>query len=311
MKAKMKSKKVSHALNPAPFMSGYLPKKGGHEVFFQQFGNPLGEPVIAFHGGPGGAGKAKHIRMFNLKRHRIIIFDQRGCGQSKPTAGLINNSMRHTIDDACRLLKHLSVTQVTLYGGSWGSTIALAFAEAFPALVKDIIIAKTFLARQKDVDWIHTGAARLYADIYPLNNKSLSLRKYCANILQKGSPSELSRAAQLFLSYERQIGSIATQPGTLEKPKIEDINSFKIYMHFDSHNYFLKENALLDNISAISHIRILIVHNRMDVVCPIDQSVLLAQHMKKAKLVIVPDIGHHSLLLEKTLTKEISLFLRN
>ena len=136
---------------PEPFNADYLPEKDGHKVFYQEFGNPLGEAVISFHGGPGGSSKAKHANGFNLKKYRVIMFDQRGCGNSEPQGEIKNNTTKDIIEDAKRLLDFLKVDKVISKGGSWGSTLALLFAEAYPEMVTKIVCSAIWIAREKDM----------------------------------------------------------------------------------------------------------------------------------------------------------------
>jgi len=295
-----------------PFNNGYLPEEDGHQVYFQEFGNPDGKPVLLFHGGPGSCSKPKHATNFNLKTHRIIMFDQRGCGQSLPLYNIENNSLKHLVHDAHRLLAQLSIKKTIVCGGSWGATVCLAFAQSYPQLIEKMICSKVFLARNKDISWISESSAIFYPDIMDALRSPIpagqDLRDYYAKQMLFGDRKAQAAATKLYGSYERQIGSL--HPALLQEEPAEDhIESFKLYMHYDADNYGLTENQILENIDSIKHIPTLIVHNRLDMICPAEQAWLLHKAMPQSKLVIVPDSGHSSALLERTIKQELQTFL--
>lgn len=297
---------------PRPFRTGYLPEQDGHEVYYHEFGNPGGEAVLAFHGGPGSFSKPKHAQLFDLRKYRVILFDQRGCGQSRAVARLENNTAPDLVLDAGRLLDTLGLTQAHIYGASWGSTLALLFAEMFPQKTKSLMVAKTFLARQKDINWISEDTARLYPDLMDRIAKDIprgiSLRKYYAKQMTSPLEADRIRATQLYGSYERMIGQLAPDFSDAP-PSPEHMEAFALYMHYDAIDYGLKENQILENIRKIPDVPTLIVHNRLDLVCPVEQSYELSRTISHSRLVIVPDSGHSSDLLDRTIKKEISVFL--
>lgn len=292
-----------------PFNTGYLPTEDGHDVYFAEYGNATGIPILRFHGGPGWHAKEKHTHVFNLKKHRVILFDQRGCGQSRPAGMTENNTLEKLVKDAKRLLDQLSIHKCTVYGGSWGATLALAFAQAYPAHVERLVLTQVFLARQKDIAWITEDIARCYPDIIHKLKEEVrdgsSLRAYYAAQMASG---DRVRATQLYGSYERMIGQMSPC-FTDEVPTQEHISAFGIYMHYDSIGYGLYENQLMANIGKIAHLPTLIVHNRLDLVCPVDQAWELHRAMPNSNLVIVPDSGHGSDMLDRTIRQEISQFI--
>lgn len=299
---------------PKPFMTGYLPEEDGHRVFFQVFGKPDGYPVLAFHGGPGSCGKASHTESFDLKRQRVILFDQRGCGLSEPAGETRHNTTRDLVSDAARLLRHLGIARAGVRGGSWGATLALLFAQAHPEMVDRLIIAQTFLARRADIDWINKHAARLYPDIIDTLMQDvpegMTLRQHYARLMASGDAAQQARATSLYGSYERMIGSLSPRFADTP-PDPAHIAAFRIYMHYDSMDYGIAEDEVLSGMARIAHIPALIVHNRGDMVCPVDQSYLVHRALPQSQLVIVPDRGHVSKKLYREITRHTRLFLQD
>ncbi|MBQ8662211.1 MAG: alpha/beta fold hydrolase, partial [Alphaproteobacteria bacterium] len=177
-------------LEPKPYNQGYLPADGGHEVFFQEFGNPSGKPILVFHGGPGGSFKAKHVSFADLKKHRVVGFDQRGCGQSKPLGDMRNNNTQELLKDASRLLDYLHIEgKVVVRGGSWGSTLALLFAEAYPQKVEKLLLSQVFLADQTAAEWEFSGLKAFYPEfVDELKQKagSRGIRTFFAEEINSG-----------------------------------------------------------------------------------------------------------------------------
>lgn len=295
------------------FNTGYLPEQGGHSIYFHEYGNPQGRTVLIFHGGPGSCSKAEHARLFNLKKFRVILFDQRGRGKSLPSYETANNTLQDTLDDAKRILDFLSIkNKVCVYGGSWGSTVCLAFSQKYPELVERIIVSSTFLARKKDIEWIFPGTSLFYPDILDqLTEKAEGLpdiRAYFARMAFSGDKEDLIQATSFYARYEPVIGKPEPQAVGVRASETH-ARSFKLRMHYEVNDYWLKENQLLDNIDLIKSIPTLIVHNRIDMVCPLEQSWALHKAMPASRLIIVPDFGHDSALLEKTLKKEAARFM--
>ncbi len=295
-----------------PFSTGYLPDDKGHSVYFHQFGNPEGVPVFSFHGGPGSRSKPKHAKLYNLKKFRVILFDQRGCGMSTPAGKFEDNGLADLLHDAKRLLDMLGIEKAIISGASWGAALALVFAQNFPERVQKLIVSSVFLARQKDIDWIAKESSRFYPDLMQemvkeLNDQSFLRSNYAQMILSDNKADQI-KAARLYGSYERMIGQL-NPSFSAEVPTDDHIAAFKIYMHYDRYNYGLQENQILENIETIKDIPTLIVHNRLDMICPLKQAWLLHRSLNNAKLVIVPDAGHSSELLVKTIKKEVTAFL--
>jgi proline iminopeptidase len=297
---------------PKPFATNYLPEENGHRVFYQQFGNPQGEAILSFHGGPGSFSKTKHAKEFDLKKYRVILFDQRGCGQSTPAGSITHNTTQDLIHDAARILDTLGIAHVHIKGGSWGSTLALLFAQHYPQRVTSLILSQIFLARHADYMWINEQSRMFYPDIFAQMEEHIpagqSVRDGYTQMLFSNNLLHQIKATQFLGRYERLVGSLNPSFKT-DLPDDAHMQGFRIYMHYDRQNFGLAENQILDSIAAITHIPTLIVHNRLDMVCPLEQAWLLHQALPQSRLVIVPDHGHVSPLLYKTLAQETNLFL--
>jgi proline iminopeptidase len=298
---------------PEAYATGYLPEENGHKVFYHQFGNPKGLPVLVFHGGPGDSSKPKHAALFDLKKYRVIQFDQRGCGQSLPFAETKNNTPADVLKDTKRILDHLNIQKCIVYGVSWGSTLALLFAQRYPDNILKMIFGMTVLARKRDIDWISEETRRFYPDIIEHLEQDIkdgkTLRQHYADLMASDKPADQIRSIKLYGQYEFMIGKLNPRFADIQ-PTAQDLQYFKIYMHYDALNYGVKDNEILENMHKIAHIPALILHNRLDLVCPVEQSWLVHKAMPHSKLVIVPDYGHSSDLLKKTSKKEIKEFLK-
>lgn len=299
---------------PKPFREGYLPELDGHEVYFAEFGNPEGQPILMFHGGPGYHSRAENAKNFDLKKFRVIMFDQRGGGKSKPLGKLDNNTTQDLLDDAVRLLDYLKIDgKIIIYGSSWGSTMALLFAEQYPELVKCLLVSKIFLADKKSRDWELKDSGLFYPDILEqirgeLADNSL-IPRYYSKIINSDDSGLQARAMSLYGSYEMVLGNLDPH---LEIKEVDEryLASTRIYMHYSAAEFMLEDDEIMDNIAKIHHIPTLIVHNRLDFVCPPLNAYRLYRAMQNSKLVIVPDRGHSSKLLSETNKKEMAEFLR-
>lgn len=300
---------------PRVFNSGYLPEKEGHRIYFMELGNPNGEPVLIFNGGPGGVSKTYKAAPFNRKKYRVIMFDQRGCGKSMPTGGMENNDSIATLEDAERLIKHLNIKKpLIVRGGSWGATLALLFAMRNPNTVKKLLLSQVFLADLNNKKWMEEDSGLFYPDILEkiessaTKNKKLNLAQRFAKMMNSYNLGQQVKAVNTYGSYERVLGQLSPELGR-KKITQDDINSNMIYINYCAQNFMLEDNCILEHTSIIKHIPTLIVHNRLDMVCPLKGAYELHKKLPKSKLVIVPDIGHSSKLLRKTVKKEIIRFL--
>ena len=237
---------------PKPYNEGYLPEENGHKVYFAEYGNPNGKPVLFFHGGPGGSCKSRHIKGINLKKYRVITLDQRGCGLSTPLGKIENNTTLDILKDYNRLVNILNIKEkITLRGGSWGATIALLWAERNPQIVEKILISQVFLANSDFHHWEFEGTKYIYPEfVEHLNKKSKgNITSYYNKLIQSNNKKKQIEASNEFCWFERICGSM--NPKFAENTYIcdKDLASNRIYSHYADNNFFLGENDILKNIS--------------------------------------------------------------
>lgn len=291
-----------------PYDTGFLPILDGHEIFYSQYGNPNGKVVLSFHGGPGGASKSKHVHHFDLKKYRVILFDQRGCGCSLYQERLKNNTTQETLKDALRLLDYLDIRgKIIVAGGSWGSTLALLFAQKYPECVSKLVLNSIFLAGSTDYEWMSKTSRLFYPDFidkFYEETKGKNLSHYTYQLLKSDKKRDHETALKGYGSYERLLGDVNPQlpcgPFTEE-----DMSYPSIFFHYDANDYFIKPDQILKETPKIAHIPTLIFHNRLDMNCPLQNAWDLHNALPKSKLCIIPSRGHGSKLMFDTMSKEL------
>ena len=288
--------------NKKVFNSGYLPIVEGHKVFFQEIGTPNGEIVLHFHGGPGGRSSIRQAKNYNLKKQRIILFDQRGTGLSTAEDIINLNDTKRLIKDAKRLLEHLGINQkISVGGGSWGTTLALLFAIKYPELIENIYLYSVFLARRSDMEWMLKHSGLFYPDMLEeiqRQSEGENPYTYYAKLIFSDDLGSIQRAIKYMVHYEYIMGKTSPK---FEEPRIDNeiINSSRIYLYYAANRYFLEENEILKNISQIKDKKTIIVHNRLDMCCPLQGAWDLYRSLDNATIDIVPDIGHVGKKLKK------------
>jgi proline iminopeptidase len=299
-----KSNAARRELYPAlePFRHGHLRVSDVHEIYYEECGNPAGKPAVFLHGGPG-AGSDKRARQFFDPRHyRIVVFDQRGCGRSRPNASLIENTTWHLVADIERLRKHLGIERWLVFGGSWGSTLALAYAQANPDRVSELVLRGIFLLRYAEIRWFYQhGASEIfpdaweaYRDAIPVDERDDFLGAYHKRLI--GSDQRAALAAARAWSVWEASTSFLRSNGENIKKWGEDqfaLAVARIECHYFVNRGFLRsESQLLDDVARIRHIPTTIVQGRYDVVCPAISAWNLHRAWPEADLVMVPDAGH-------------------
>lgn len=292
-------------LYPKPFNVGYLPEFEGHQIYFEEYGNGSGKSIIVCHGGPGSKSKSSQVSSFNLSLYHVILFDQRGCGKSLPQGELKNNTTAHLISDMERLRVQMKIDRWYVAGGSWGSTLALAYAESHPDKVIGLLLSSIFLGRREDVDWLFTkdgGINKIFTDLWQERTKFLTkfsatpstYAKVLLKKIEESNPEVVSELVAGVINWERNLISSQSDLSFINPADIEvaDINEVKVFLHYDAHDFFLTENQLLDNINAIKNIPAMIVHGRYDLLCPLNQMWALAQALPKSEYVILPTSNH-------------------
>ena len=281
--------------NNKVFDKGWLPPHEGHEIYYQQMGNPQGEIVLNFHGGPGGSCKESHGQYFNLKKQRVIMFDQRGCKRSKAEDIIALNDTKRLIIDAKRLLDHLNIKEpIIVSGSSWGSTLALLFAERYPEQTKALALSAIFLARREDMEWMLKDSGLFYPDLLEeIRRQSEGENPYThyAKLIFSEDLSAIQTAIKYMSNYERLLGR---QDAKFEDVRIDNevINSARISLYYAANRYFLEDNEILKNIDKIKDIPTFIVHNRLDMCCPLKGAWDLYRSLNNAQIEIIADIGH-------------------
>lgn len=284
-----------------PYHSFTLEVDEIHTLFVEENGNPDGTPVLFLHGGPGGGCTPTHRRFFNPQRFRIILFDQRGCGRSTPHAELRNNSTPHLLSDIEHLRNHLGIKQWLVFGGSWGSTLALVYAQNHPYSVLGLILRGIFLCRDQDIHWFYQeGASRLFPDYWrdfvspiPEPDRNDMISAYY-RLLTDGNESARLSAAQAWSIWEGRTATLLADQATEQyfaQPKVA-LSMARIECHYFVNNSFLRPNQLLNEAHRLNGIPGVIVHGRYDVICPIDQAFSLTKAWPNADLKIIPNSGH-------------------
>ncbi|MGH8119475.1 MAG: prolyl aminopeptidase [Gammaproteobacteria bacterium] len=291
-----------------PYARHRLPVLGGHVLYQEECGNRRGLPVVFLHGGPGSGCNENHRRYFNPKKYRIILFDQRGCHRSKPRGSTENNTTRDLLLDVERLRKLLGIEQWLVFGGSWGSTLALLYAEKYPERVLGLILRGVFLARRADLDWYAgAGANRILPDHWE-RFVGMVHRKEHKNIIAAYHRRIFSRHAKTSRKYARAwtewgkqvvTWNLPARKNPLQKSKGKEniravLHQSRIEAHYAYHHYFIRDNQILENISRIPKVPITIIHGRRDLTCALEASWVLHRSLSPSEFVIVPDAGHLS-----------------
>jgi proline iminopeptidase len=259
-----------------PFESGYLPLSGGHVMYWEQVGNPRGMPVLFLHGGPGAGAGSVHRRFFDPGFWRTVIFDQRGAGRSRPLGGLEANTTAHLVDDIEALRWHLGVERWLLFGGSWGSTLALAYAQAHADRVAGCVLRGVFLGRPAEVDWFLHGLAAIFPDAHAAFVGHLSeaergdvLGAYLRRLTDP-DPEARMAAARAWSVYEGSCSTLLPSPDTVASFAQDRtaLGLARIEAHYFAHGLFLPPEGLLGRMDRIAHVRAEIVQGRYDMICP-------------------------------------------
>ena len=286
-----------------PLDSGRLALDGRHAMYWEICGNPAGQPVVFLHGGPGAACTADHRRFFDPGHYRIVLYDQRGAGRSEPLGELIDNTTQHLIGDLESLRAHLGVERWLVFGGSWGSTLALAYAEAHPERVTGLVLRGIFLVRPSEIEWFLMGMRwfypevwRAFAEFLPEDERGDLLTGYHRRLVDP-DPGVHMPAARRWSTYEAACSTLLPNP-EMVKAFGEDrmaLGLARIEAHYFMNGAFLAENQLLAEIGRIRHIPAVIVQGRYDVICPLATAEELARAWPEADFRVVHDAGHSAL----------------
>lgn len=284
------------------YQEGRLQVSDLHTIYFEESGNPQGKPIVVLHGGPGGGCPSYYRQYFNPEKWRLIMFDQRGCGKSTPHAELRENTTWDLVNDIEKLREHLGIDKWVVFGGSWGSTLSLAYSQTHPEHCTGLILRGIFMLRQKELHWFYQeGASNIFPDAWqeylkpiPLEERNDLLNAYYKRLTSEDKNVRLE-AAKAWSIWEASTSKLLVDQDLMESFGESDFaDAFaRIECHyFVNKGFFETENQLLLNVDKIRHIPAVIVQGRYDVVCPMISAWELHQVWPEAEFIVVPDAGH-------------------
>lgn len=282
----------------APRATGMLALDARHTMYWEECGNPNGVPLLFIHGGPGGGSLPHHRRFYDPLRFRIVLYDQRGAGRSTPVAELADNTTAHLVGDIERLRGHLAIDRWLLFGGSWGSTLALVYAQAHPERVLGLILRGIFLATRPEVEWFIDGMQRIFPEAWrdfthflPAVERADVLAHYYRRLTDP-DPRIHRPAAQAWDRYESACSTLLPKPERNRHADADALAIARIEAHYFVHDAFLDPNQILDRLPRIRHLPCTIVQGRYDIICPPASADALARAWPEAEYIVVPDAGH-------------------
>jgi proline iminopeptidase len=290
-----------------PYDHGWLDTGHANRVYWEACGNPSGKPALFVHGGPGSGCSSGPRRAFDPARYRIILFDQRGCGRSTPHASdpatdMTHNTTEHLLPDMERLRQRLGIDRWLLFGGSWGSTLILAYAECYPQRVSEIVIASVTTSRRSEIDWLYHGVGRLFPQQWaefqagvPSVDQDGDLVAAYSRLMENPDPAVRAEAAIRWTTWEDAVLSL--EPGGTphpysDKPTASRLALVRICAHYFAHGAWLEEGSLLRDAKRLSGIPGVLVHGRLDLSAPLVTAWELARVWPDAQLIVVDDSGH-------------------
>lgn len=285
-----------------PFSTETLKVSDLHTLYIEQAGNPQGKPVVFLHGGPGGGTIPQYRRYFDPQKWRIVLFDQRGCGRSTPFAELKDNTTWDLVADIERIREHLGISRWAVFGGSWGSTLALAYATQHPDQCTELFLRGIFLLRKKEIDWFYQeGCSKLFPDLWeaylapiPQHERHDLVTAYYRR-LTSDDPAVRQQAAKAWSVWEGSTSKLiydASAAARFGDDEFADAFARIECHYFTNKGFFSDDNYLLQQVHKIRHIPTVIVHGRYDVVCPVENAWELKQAFPDAELHIVANAGH-------------------
>jgi proline iminopeptidase len=296
-----------------PYDSGFL-EADNHQVYYEQCGNPDGKPAVFLHGGPGGGGSKTVRQFFNPQAYRIIIFDQRGCGRSKPHGCLEKNTTWDLVEDIENLKKKLGIKKWLVFGGSWGSTLSLAYSQTYPDSVSEMVLRGIFMLREKELKWFYQyGASNVFPEAWqyflePIDEEDRhNLISAYHKIFLGADEEKRLNAAIAWSKWEGSTSSLSYRPEMAEsfsEPKFALAFALIENHYFVNKGFLEEENQLIEKgIDIIRSIPTVIVQGRYDMVCPMTTAWELSQNWPEAELIIAPSSGHTA--FEKEITHEL------
>jgi proline iminopeptidase len=297
-----------HPVLPAR-ASGILERPGGHGIFWEDSGDTALMPVVICHGGPGGANAPARRRFYDPAKFRVVQFDQRGCGKSAPTGLLVENSLQATIADMEAIREMLGIERWVISGGSWGSVVATAYAQAHPERCLGVNLTCTWLVRAKDIAWWFQDVRSMFPELWeafaalvPPEERGDLRRAYARRILGNNDQAEADRFAHQLYVYEQGFMHFDTPLAEWEPER--GARYGRIFAHYAINNFFVKDTQLLDDAHRMANLPVEMVVGRYDCCCTPDNSFDLAARLPRANLTVVPSAGHYS--TEPALAQEVA-----
>ncbi len=287
-----------------PYSSGFLEVDDVHNLYWEQSGNPDGVPILLLHGGPGAGATPMHRRFFDPEHYRIIIFDQRGAGRSSPLGCLENNTTEHLMGDIEMLRERLNINDWHIFGGSWGSTLALYYAAKHKTRCISLILRGIFLLEQSEIDWFLYGIRSIYPEAWEqfsnfidIDRRNDLLNAYYEILTDDSDPDKQMQAAIHWSLYEGACSSLIPNYETIttDEQKQNALALARIEAHYFKNNVIPTEKSLLNEIEGLRSIPTTIIQGRYDIICPIKTANKLHQSWSEADYIIVPDAGHSAL----------------
>ncbi|KAF3984263.1 MAG: prolyl aminopeptidase [Methylococcales symbiont of Hymedesmia sp. n. MRB-2018] len=285
-----------------PFKQFFLKTESEHLVYVEQSGNIHGIPVIFLHGGPCSGTKPSHRCFFNPEKYHIILMDQRGCGQSQPFGELKNNTTQYLIEDMENIRIHLNIKKWLIFGGSWGSTLTLLYAQQHKEKVLGMVIRGIFLARQKDMDWFikEVGVGMIFPEKWQQLMNSVP-QYSCLDIIKELYDATFAqdevtrrRVTKAWMEWGGQVALMADFPEEDEALAVSEkmVKQVQMELHYAKNRYFISENQILKACDVLQDIPVIIVHGRNDLVCPMEAAVSLSKFLPNAQFSILQNSGH-------------------
>ena len=296
-----------------PFNTGYM-ERGCHEIYYEQCGNPDGKPAIFLHGGPGGGGSTTVRRFFNPEKYHIVVFDQRGCGRSKPHGCLEQNTTWDLVEDIETLKNKLGFEKWLVFGGSWGSTLSLAYSQTYPKSVSEMVLRGIFMLRKKELDWFYQeGASNIFPEAWekflePIDvSQRDDLMSAYHEIFKSDNTEKKLNAAIAWSRWEGSTSSLSYNPDMADSfsdPRFALAFALIENHYFVNKGFLEHENQLIESgIDIIRNIPTTIVQGRYDIVCPMTTAWELSKNWPEANLIVAPSSGHTA--FEKEITHEL------
>ncbi|KAJ7533974.1 hypothetical protein O6H91_13G073800 [Diphasiastrum complanatum] len=315
---KGESKEIAHIVELfppiEPYKSGFLDVSDLHSLYWEESGNPNGQPIVFLHGGPGSGTSSGNRRFFDPNFFRIILFDQRGAGKSTPHACLEDNTTWHLVDDIEKVREHLKIEKWLVFGGSWGSTLALTYCQSHADRITGIILRGIFLLRKKEIDWFYQGpgtsaifpdAWEPYRDFIPDDERSDFVTAYGKRLNSDDLDTQLA-AAKAWTNWEMATSHLIPNEESMRRAESEEfaLAFARIENHYFRHKgFFPSDSFLIDNVHKIKHLPAIIVQGRYDVVCPMMSAWDLHKAWPEAQFKVIPNAGHSA--NEIGITKEL------